>query len=120
MTLLAHSLATALYLFAAFLGWTRRATRGGFRGVSFVIALATSIHALGFYGLHLETPPVPMSSFPAALSLIGWLIALAWLAALRRLHMRDAGPWVGLLAAGFTLSAEIGRASCRERVSECV
>ena len=76
MTLLAHSLATALYLFAAFLGWTRRSTRGGFRGVSFVIALATSIHALGFYGLHLETPPVPMSSFPAALSLIGWLIAL--------------------------------------------
>ncbi|MEX2208572.1 MAG: cytochrome c biogenesis protein CcsA [Myxococcota bacterium] len=108
MTLLAHSLATALYLFAAFLGWTHRSTRGGFRGVSFVIAFATVIHALGFYGLHLQTPPVPMSSFPAALSLIGWLIALAWLFSLRRLHMRDAGPWVGLLAAAFTLSAEIG------------
>ena len=108
MTLLTHSLATALYLFAAFLGWTRRTTRGGYRGVSFVIAFATGIHAVGFYGLHLERPPVPMSSFPAALSLIGWLIALAWLAALRRLHMRDAGPWVGLLAAAFTLSAELG------------
>ena len=29
MTLLAHGLATALYLFAAFLGWTRRSERGG-------------------------------------------------------------------------------------------
>jgi ABC-type uncharacterized transport system permease subunit len=108
MTLLAHSLATALYLFAAFLGWTQRSARDGSRGVSYVIASATLIHALGFYGLHLQTPPVPMSSFPAALSLIGWLLALAWLAALRRLHMRDAGPWVGLLAAAFTLSAELG------------
>lgn len=108
MTLLAHGLATALYLFAAFLGWTKRSTPGGFRGVSFVIAVAAGIHAVGFYGLHLQTPPVPMSSFPAALSLIGWLLALAWLGALRRLHMRDAGPWVGLVAAAFTLSAELG------------
>ena len=108
MTLLAHSLATALYLFAAFLGWNGRSTRGGVRGVSFIIALSTGIHALGFYGLHLQTPPVPMSSFPAALSLIGWLIALAWLFSLRRLQMRDAGPWVGLLAAAFTLFAELG------------
>jgi len=108
VTLLAHGLATALYLFAAFLGWTRRSTRGGWRGVSIIIAFATLIHACGFYGLHLQTPSVPLSSFPAALSLIGWLLALAWLAAVRRLHMRDAGPWVGLLAAGFTLSAELG------------
>jgi ABC-type uncharacterized transport system permease subunit len=90
MMLLTHSLATALYLFAAFLGWTRRSTRGGYRGVSFVIAFATLIHGVGFYSLHLQTPPVQLSSFPAALSLIGWLLALAWLAALRRLHMRDA------------------------------
>ena len=108
MTLLAHGFATALYLFAAFLGWTRRSTRGGWRGVSFIIAFATLIHACGFYGLHLQTPPVPLSSFPAALSLIGWLLALAWLAALSRLQMRDAGPWVGLLAAAFTLPAELG------------
>jgi ABC-type uncharacterized transport system permease subunit len=108
MTLLAHALATALYLFAAFLGWAHRNERGGFRGVSFVIAFAVLIHALGFYGLHLQTPPVPLSSFPAALSLIGWLLALAWLAAIRRLPAREAGPWVGLLAAAFTLTAELG------------
>ncbi len=108
MTLLAHGLATALYLFAAFLGWTRRSAGIGQRSVPFVIGLAAAVHTVGFYGLHLQTPPVPLSSFPAALSLIGWLIALSWLAALGRLRLRDAGPWVGLLAAGFTLPAEIG------------
>jgi len=108
MTLLAHGLATALYLFAAFLGWTRRSTGIRRSSVSFVIAFAAVIHACGFYGLHLQTPPVPLSSFPAALSLIGWLMALAWLATLRPLHLRDAGPWVGLLAAALTLAAELG------------
>jgi len=108
MTLLAHGLATALYLFAAFLGWTRRSAGRSPRAVSFIIAFATLIQACGFYGLHLQDPPVPLSSFPAALSLIGWLIALTWLAVLRRLRLRDAGPWVGFLAASFTLPAEIG------------
>jgi len=108
MTLLAHGLATALYLFAAFLGFTRRSSGRSGRGVSFIVAFAAMIHAVGFYGLHLQTPPVPLSSFPAALSLIGWLVAVCWLAALRRLRARDAGPWVGLLAAAFTLPAELG------------
>jgi ABC-type uncharacterized transport system permease subunit len=108
VTLLAHGLATALYLFAAFLGWTRRSNGRHPRGASFVIALAALIQAAGFYGLHLQAPPVPLSSFPAALSLIGWLIALAWLAVMRRLRLRDAGPWVAFLAAAFTLPAEIG------------
>ena len=80
MTLLAHGFATALYLFAAFLGWTRRTARGGAAASRCVIAFATLLHAVGFYGLHLQKPPVPLSSFPAALSLIGWLLALAWLA----------------------------------------
>jgi ABC-type uncharacterized transport system permease subunit len=108
VTLLAHGLATALYLFAAFLGWTRRSTRGGWRGASFIIGFAASVHAFGFYALHVETPPVPLSSLPAALSLIGWLLAVTWLVVLRRLHFRDAGPWVGFLAAACTLSAELG------------
>jgi ABC-type uncharacterized transport system permease subunit len=108
MTLIAHGLATALYLFAAFIGWTRGGSGAGQRSVPYVIALAAAIHACGFYGLHLQNPPVPLSSFPAALSLIGWLIALGWLAALRVLRLKDAGPWVGLLAALFTLPAELG------------
>jgi ABC-type uncharacterized transport system permease subunit len=108
LTLLAHGLATSLYLFAAFLGWTRRSTGRNPRAVSFVIAFAAVVQASGFYGLHLQDPPVPLSSFPAALSLIGWLIALIWFAAPRALHLRDAGPWVAFLALVFTLPAELG------------
>jgi ABC-type uncharacterized transport system permease subunit len=107
MTLLAHGAASALYLFAAFLGWTRGPGAHP-RGVRWVVALAVAIHTAGFYGLHLADPPVPLSSFPAALSLIGWLIALIWFVAPRALHLRDAGPWVAFLALVFTLPAELG------------
>ncbi|MFI5317124.1 MAG: cytochrome c biogenesis protein CcsA [Myxococcota bacterium] len=108
MTLLAHGLAAAIYLFAAFLGWTRHSGSLGDRRVSFIIAFAVTVHAAGFYGLHLQSPPVPLSSFPAALSLIGWLAAVGWLAGLRKLRARVAGPWVGLLAAAFTVPAVLG------------
>lgn len=107
MTLLAHGAASALYLFAAFLGWTRGPEQHP-RGVRWVVALAVLIHTAGFYGLHLQDPPVPLSSFPAALSLIGWLTALIWLVAPRALHLREAGAWVAFLAAAFTLPAELG------------
>ena len=107
MTLLAHGAASALYLFAAFLGWTRGASLHP-RGVRWVVAFAVAIHTFGLYGLHLTDPPVPLSSFPAALSLIGWLIALIWFAVPRALHLRDAGPWVAFLAAAFTIPAELG------------
>ena len=40
MTLAAHGFATALYLFAAFLGWTRRGVGNGKRRVPYAIALA--------------------------------------------------------------------------------
>ena len=108
MTLLTHGLATALYLFAAFLGWTRKSV--GFRGrsVPFVIALAAAIHAFGFYALHVQDPPIPLSSFPAALSLIGWLTVICWLTVVRNPHLRNAGPWVALFAASYTLPAELG------------
>jgi ABC-type uncharacterized transport system permease subunit len=107
MTLLAHGAASALYLFAAFLGWTRGPGLHP-RAARWVIAAAVVIHTAGFYGLHLQDPPVPLSSFPAALSLIGWLTALIWLLAPRALHLREAGPWVASLAAAFTIPAELG------------
>ena len=104
MTLVAHGFAGALYLFAASLGWNGR-NPGGIR---FVVAFAALLHAVGFYGLHLQQPPVPLSSFPAALSLIGWGVALAWLVAPRRLGLRSSGPWVAAVAAGFTVPAVLG------------
>lgn len=108
MTLVAHGFASALYLFAAFLGWTGRNLGLGTRTIPLVIGLAAALHAFGFYGLHLQTPPVPLSNFWAALSLIGWGVALGWLVARRWLGLRTAGPWVALIAAAFTLPAELG------------
>jgi ABC-type uncharacterized transport system permease subunit len=104
MTLIAHGFAGALYLFAAFLGWHGRKPGG----IRFVVAFAALLHAIGFYGLHLQSPPVPLSSFPAALSLIGWGVALAWLVSPRRIGSRSAGPWVATIAAGFTIPAVLG------------
>ena len=108
MTLAAHGVATALYLFAAFLGWTRRGAGNGKHRVPYAIALAALIHAAGIWALHVAEPAVPLSSFPAALSMIGWLTALAWLGVLLNVRLRGAGPWVGSVAAAFTLMAEIG------------
>ncbi len=108
MTLVAQGFASALYLFAAVLGWTGRNLGLGARSIPLIVALAAALHALGFYGLHLQTPPVPLSNFPAALSLIGWGTALGWLVARRWLGLRSAGPWVAAIAAAFTLSAELG------------
>jgi len=108
VTLVAHGFAGALYLFAAFLGWTGRKLGLGARGVPLTVALAAALHAFGFYGLHLQEPPVPLSSFPAALSLIGWGAALAWLLAPGWRRVRGSGPWVATIAAGFTVPAVLG------------
>jgi ABC-type uncharacterized transport system permease subunit len=108
MTLLAQGLASALYLFAAFLGWTGRSLRLGARGIPLVVGLAAAVHAAGFYGFHLQQPAVPLSSFPAALSLIGWGVALAWLVSPRVVRLRASGPWVATIAAAFTIPAVLG------------
>ncbi|HTO06147.1 MAG TPA: cytochrome c biogenesis protein CcsA [Myxococcota bacterium] len=108
MTSLTHGLASALYLFAAFLGWTGRSERIGPGGIRLVVALAVLVHAAGFYGFHLQEPPVPLSSFPAALSLIGWGVALAWLVSPRGLRLRASGPWVATIAAAFTIPGVLG------------
>jgi ABC-type uncharacterized transport system permease subunit len=104
VTVVAHGFAGALYLFAAFLGWNGRNPSS----IRVVVAFAALLHAVGFYGLHLQEPPVPLSSFSAALSLIGWGVALAWLVAPGRLGLRSSGPWVATIAAGFTVPAVLG------------
>lgn len=108
MTLLGHGLATALYLLGAVLGW--RPARGVQRAsaVRLCLAFGAVIHSLGLYGLHLQVPPVPLESVPAALSLIGWLVSVAFLGALRLARVQTAGAWVALVAAAFTLAAELG------------
>jgi ABC-type uncharacterized transport system permease subunit len=108
MTLIGHALAMSLYLFAAVYGWRpgRAAVRG--QGVPWILAVGAGLHTLGLYGMHLETPPVPLQSLPAALSLIGWLVAAAYLVALFFARLGGIGAWIGLVAAGFTLLAELG------------
>jgi ABC-type uncharacterized transport system permease subunit len=108
MTLLGHALAAALYLFGAVLGWRpmRGVERG--RGVRWILGAGAVLHTVGLLGMHLEHPPVPLESVPAALSLIGWLVVLAYLGSLAAANVQSAGAWVGLAGAGFTLAAELG------------
>jgi ABC-type uncharacterized transport system permease subunit len=116
VTLVAHGFASALYLFAAFLGFTGSHAGLRQRSIPVIVAIAACLHALGFYGLHLQQPPVPLSSFPAALSLIGWGVALAWLFGVRWLGLRNSGPWIAAIAAFFTLPAELGLQLAARRV----
>ena len=107
-----HTLGAALYLAAALLGARPgvdggAGSRGG-RGVLALLAAGAVSHAVGFVGFHLVSPPVPLESVPAALSLIGWLVASAYLASLRLARVSIVGPWVAAAAFAFTLLAEIG------------
>jgi ABC-type transport system involved in cytochrome c biogenesis permease subunit len=108
MTLLGHGLATALYLLGALLGWRPlRGVEGG-RALRLCLGAGALLHTLGLYGLHRQQPPVPLESVPAALSLIGWLVSVSFLGALRIARVQSAGAWVAPVAAAFTLSAEVG------------
>jgi ABC-type uncharacterized transport system permease subunit len=108
MNLLGHALAAALYLFGAVLGW--RPARGieRERAVRWSLSLGAAVHALGLYGFHRVEPPIPLESVPAALSLIGWLVCLAYLGALAFARVQSGGAWVALVAALFTLTALLG------------
>ncbi len=113
----AHGLAALLYLLAAALG--ARALRRGraASGVAGWIAAAAAVHAWGFVWLHGQEPPVPLSSFPAALSLIGWLLAVSFLLSLGVARVRDVGAWVAGLAGGLTVLAALGLATGPAAVS---
>ena len=108
MTELLHELAALLYAAGAALGWRAPGRGLRARGLHLLIAAAALLHAVGFVALHLEEPPIPLESFPAALSLIGWLIAVSYLLSLRAASIRAVGPWVGIAAALFTAAAWLG------------
>ncbi|MCP4003549.1 MAG: cytochrome c biogenesis protein CcsA [bacterium] len=104
MTQFLHACAMALYVSASALGWRGRPSVTA----AWLLGVGALLHASGFLALHLETPPIPLESFPAALSLIGWLLVVAYLVCLRIARVRVATHWVAGIAALFTMSAEIG------------
>ncbi len=107
----AHALAAALYLAAAVLG-ARALQRGrAAPSIAWWIAVAAAAHAWGFVSLHGQDPPVHLSSFPAALSLIGWLLAVSFLLSLGVARVREVGAWVAGLAGGLTVLAALGLAA---------
>ena len=108
MTLLGHGLAAALYLFAAVSGWRPDPQGTVRRWVPWVIATGVGVHGLGLYGMHLQTPPVPLESLAAALSLMGWLVGAAYLGALAFAQVRTGATWAATLAALLTLLALLG------------
>ena len=108
MTLLGHGLAAALYLFAAVSGWRPDAEGPARRWVPRVIALGVGVHGLGLYGMHLQSPPVPLESLAAALSLMGWLVGVAYIGALAFAQVRTGATWAAGLAALLTLLALLG------------
>lgn len=102
MTGLLHELAAVCYAGSALLGWRALATGRRVASAPWVLALGVLIHGAGFAVLHGEDPPIPLESFPAALSLIGWLIAAAYLCSMRFADVRGVGLWVAAAAAVFT------------------
>jgi ABC-type transport system involved in cytochrome c biogenesis permease subunit len=105
MTELSHEIAALLYLLAALLGWRAVATGAPVRSVLWFLGAGVLVHAAGVVVLHREDPPIPLASFPAALSLIGWLIAVSYLLSLRFARIRGISGWVSLAAAFFTVIA---------------
>ena len=102
MTETLHELAALLYLAASITGWRSPTYSRRSRALLFLLAGGVLVHAGGFVVLHREQPPIPLESFPAALSLIGWLIAAGYLLSLRFAAIRGVGAWVALVAALFT------------------
>lgn len=97
-----HVAAALAYLVGVVLGWRERP------GVTTALAVGVGIHGLAFVAMHARVPTIPLESFPAALSLIGWLIPVVYLASLRFVRVSGVGTWVAALASGFGLFACLG------------
>ncbi len=108
MIVAVHALAAGLYLVGALRGAFALRRGQAVRGVAWWIATAAAVHAWGFVSLHVQDPPVPLSSFPAALSLIGWLLAVSFLLSLRVARVRAVGTWVATLTCALTAMAALG------------
>ena len=104
-TVWVHGLASIIYILGAVIGW-RALSRGEVsRGAQRILGVGAGIHAVGFIAMHTEQPPVPMESFAAALSLIGWLTAVSYLLSIRVARVRGILVWVAIMAALFTVAA---------------
>ena len=107
MTYLAHSLAAAAYLVTALLGWAEHEPSRRGRA-AWCLALGALVHGFALYGLHKVDPPVPLESFPASLSLIGWLVAVGFLISLSRTRVAGATAWAGAMAGTGTALGTVG------------
>ncbi len=105
MPQLTYELAALSYLAASALGALARTHGRTAGGMVVLLVLGAALHAVGFVDLHSQIPPVPLESFPAALSLMAWLIVVAYLLCLRMLPLRAVGVWVGAAAGLTTLAA---------------
>lgn len=108
MTEAAHWIATILYLVAGAAGWAALRGFGSGVPVPWLLGIGVVPHAAGFVALHLEDPPVPLESFAASLSLIGWLVPVAYLMSLRFARVRGVGMWVAATAALMTAISALG------------
>jgi ABC-type uncharacterized transport system permease subunit len=108
MTEALHLFASALYAAAAMLGVQSLRRGGETRRVAWALWGGVVLHGGGFVALHGREPAVPLESFPAALSLIGWLIPLSHLVAFRTARVRGVGTWVAAAASVFTGVAGAG------------
>ncbi len=102
-----HELAALCYAAGALVGWRSTRVAGRARAVPWLLGVGAALHAVAFVSLHAQEPPTPLESFPAALSLIGWLVAISFLLSLRFADVRGVATWVAAAAAGFTALASL-------------
>lgn len=108
MTELMHLLASGLYLLGVAVGFQALRRGESSSTVPILLGIGGALHGVGFVVMHGREPQIPLESFPAALSLIGWLIPMAYLFSLGFARVRGVGTWVAAAAAGTTLLAALG------------
>lgn len=100
-----HLIAAVTYFIGAGLGW-RALSQGQLpRNAQRALGVGALVHVVGFVLMHAEQPPVPMESFSASISLIGWLIVVAYLMSIRFARVRGILVWVAAISGVFTLAA---------------
>lgn len=108
MTLALHQLASLLYFAGAGLGVLGLRRGRSSTLASWLLGAGAIAHAAAFAELHGQSPPVPLSSFPAALSLISWLVVVSYLGSLGIARVREVAAWVGGVAGALTAIAVFG------------